>query len=115
MRRYSMKSLNRRNHQRWLNAFCRAWNKNIYDDNLWRGRFIVRQRATYMDWFEDKSGGLMYCVLEFVDKKTNKTQLWYTNCLEADTHMFYRFNDFIVKDCEVWENEEPYKETESWR
>lgn len=115
MRKYSMKSHNRRKHQRWLNCYCRKINKNIYNDNLWRGRFVVEQVSTHMEWFEDKSGGILHCVLRFRDKKTGRTKIWYTNALEINWKMFLQMNDFIVKDCAVWENKDPYKETESWR
>lgn len=115
MREYSMKSHDRRKHQRWLNDFCRTQNKNIYNDELWRGRFVVEQVATRMEWFEDKSGGILHCLLRFRDKKTGRTKLWYTDCLEVAWRYFFQMNDFIVKDCAVWENEDPYKETESWR
>lgn len=110
-----MKSHNRRVHQRWLNKYCRDVNRAIYDDNLWRGRFVVEQVSTHMDWFEDKSGGLLYCLLRFRDKKTGHTKLWYTDCLEVCWQMFMKMNNFIVEDCAVWEKEDPYKEIESWR
>lgn len=115
MKEYSMKSHNRRVHQRWLNKFCRDINKSIYNDNLWRGRFVVEQLSTQMDWFEDKSGGILRCVLRFRDKKTGHTKLWHTDCLEVAWNMFFQMNDFIVKDCAVWDKENPYKEIESWR
>ena len=112
---YSMISHNRRKHQRQLNALCRRWNNNIKNDTLWRGRFVVEQVSTRMWWFDDKSGGIMQCVLRFRDKKTGKTQLWYTNALEAFSQMYFHFNAFIVDYCKVWETENPYKETQSWR
>lgn len=115
MKKYSTKSHNRRNHQRWLNYACRMMNKNIYDDDLWRGRFVVEQVSTQMDWFEDKSGGILRCILRFRDKKTNHTRLWYTDCLEVCWQLLYQMNYFIVKDCAVWDNEDPYKSKESWR
>lgn len=115
MTEYSMKSQKRRTHQRWLNRFCRSVNKSIADDPLWLGRFVVEQKATKMDWFEDKSGGLLYCHLQFRDKKTGITKDWYTDCLEARWHMFFKMNDFIVKDCQVWENEKPYEERRDYR
>lgn len=115
MRKYSMKSHNRRKHQRWLNAYCREVNSAIRNDDLWRGRFVVEQVATRMNWFDDKSGGIMLCALRFRDKKTGRTKMWYTDCLEVHWQMFFHINDFIVKDCAVWENEDPYKETKSWR
>ena len=115
MTEYSMKSHNRRKHQRWLNRFVRNVNKGIENDPLWLGRFKVEQKATMMDWFEDKSGGLMYCHLQFRDKKTGITKDWYTDCLEATWHMFLKMNDFIVKDCQVWEKEKPYEEVRDYR
>lgn len=115
MREYSMRSHNRRKHQRWLNSFCRWVNKSIADDPLWLGRFVVEQKATEMEWFDDKSGGLLYCLLQFRDKKTGKTKLWSTDCLEATWQMFVKMNNFIVEDCEVWEKEQPYKEVKDYR
>ena len=115
MRKYSMTSHNRRNHQRWLNYACRMMNKNIYDDDLWRGRFVVEQVYTNMEWFEDKSGGIMYCLLRFRDKKTNQTVLWSTDCLTVNSQLWWRMNKFITEDCDVWSKEDPYKSKESWR
>ena len=115
MRDYSMRSKNRRNHQRWLNKFCRVVNHGIENDNLWLGRFVVEQIATDMDWFDDKSGGLMYCRLRFRDKKTGKTLIWNTNCLEVGHKMFMKMNNFIVEDCAVWEKEHPYQEVRDYR
>ena len=66
-------------------------------------------------WFDDKSGGLMYCVLRFRDKKTGITKLWYTDALEVDSSFGWALNDFIVKDCKVWENEHPYRERFDYR
>lgn len=112
---YNMSSHNRRKHQRWLNAYCRKVNKSIEKDDLWQGRFVVKQIATDMYWFTDKSGGLMYCRLLFYDKKTGITAEWFTDNLDVQTHMFWRMNDFIIKDCKVWENEHPYEERRNYR
>ena len=115
MREYSMGSHKRRNHQRWLNQFCRMINKGIKNDPLWYGRFVVEQVKTEMEWFDDKSGGLMYCHLRFHDKKTGKTEDWYTNCLDVAWQMFWKMNNFIVDTCKVWENEKPYQEVRDYR
>ena len=115
MTEYSMRSKNRKVHQRWLNRFCRMVNKSIQNDPLWLGRFVVEQKRTSMDWFEDNGGGLMYCLLQFRDKKTGKTMLWHTDCLEVTRNMFFKMNDFIVQDCKVWENEKPYEERKDYR
>ena len=103
MRKYSMKSKNRKNHQRWFNQYCRYVNKCIENDDLWLGRFCIAQKATIMEWFEDKSGGLMYTLIEMCDKKTSHTaERWY-NGLEMDSKFWWDFNDFIILDCKVWE------------
>ena len=115
MRKYSMKSHNRKNHQRWLNAFCRLVNHNIEIDTLWLGRFVVEQKGTEMEWFDDNSGGLLYCLLQFRDKKTGRTSLWQANCLEVEIWMWYKMNNFIVEDCNVWELEKPYEEVRDYR
>lgn len=115
MREYNMKSKNRRKHQRWLNHYCRVINKSIANDPLWLGRFVIEQIRTKMDWFDDKSGGLMYCELRFRDKKTGITKLWYTDCLELEYKSWLKMNNFIVEDCAVWENEHPYEEVRDYR
>lgn len=115
MREYSMKSHNRKNHQRWLNEFCRNVNHSIANDPLWLGRFVVEQKGTEMDWFEDNSGGLLYCLLQFRDKKTGKTQLWRTDCLDVNWHMWMKMNNFIVEYCKVWDCEKPYDEVRDYR
>ena len=112
---YNLKSCKRKKHQRWLNRYCRKVNKAIANDPLWLGRFVVEQVKTTMEWFDDKSGGLMYCVLRFRDKKTGTTKLWYTDALEVDSSFGWALNDFIVKDCKVWENEHPYQERFDYR
>lgn len=115
MKRYSLKSHNRRKHQRWLNNYIREWNKSIKQDDLWLGRFVIEQKSTWMEWFEDKSGGLLYCHLQFRDKKTGCIRDWRTDCLEAEWNLGWKFNDFIINDCKVWENEKPYEERKDYR
>lgn len=115
MTEYSMHSHKRRNHQRWLNRFCRAINKSIENDPLWLGRFVVEQKATEMEWFDDGSGGLLYCHLQFRDKKTGTTEDWYTDCLNVSWNMFIKMNNFIVDTCKVWEKEKPYQEVRNYK
>ena len=116
MRSYSMKSHNRRNHQHWLNTFVRNANRAIENDDLWLGRFYARQKGTRMEWFEDKSGGILHCILEFVDKKTGRTEVWYTDCLAVDWNYWWKMNDFIVNECDVWnENPGPYETKVDYR
>ena len=103
MRKYSMKSHNRKNHQRWFNQYCHYVNKSIEDDDLWLGRFYVRQNRTFIEWFEDNSGGLMYAEIHMIDKKTKKVRVGWYSGLEMDWKFWRDFNSFIVDDCKVWE------------
>ena len=103
MRKYSMKSHNRKNHQRWFNQYCRYVNKSIEDDDLWLGRFYVRQNRTFVEWFEDNSGGLMYAEIHMIDKKTKKVRVGWYSGLEMDYKFWQDFNSFIIDDCKVWE------------
>lgn len=115
MTEYSMKSKNRKTHQRWLNKYCRIVNRTMAQDPLWLGRFVVEQKATTMEWFRDKSGGMMYAHLQFRDKKTGRTWDWFANCLDISWNMWVRMNHFIVNRCEVWKNEHPYEEVRDYR
>ena len=115
MKEYSMVSKNRRNHQRWLNGACREVNKNIAKDPLWLGRFVVEQKATQMEWFDDKSGGILHCHLQFRDKKTEHIKDWYTDAYEVSWRIFWEMNNFIIGDCAVWEKEKPYEEVRNYR
>jgi hypothetical protein len=103
MNEYSMKSHNRKNHQRWFNRYCRYVNKVIENDPLWLGRFFIKQNATHMEWFSDGSGGLMHAAIEMRDKKTNKTIVKWYDGLDMGWRFWRDFNDFIIEDCKVWE------------
>ena len=106
MRDYSMISMKRKNHQRWFNQYCRYVNKTIENDDLWLGRFCIRQLETRMEWFEDKSGGLMHAYLEMRDKKTGRVRHRWYDGLDMCWKFWHDFNDFIINDCGVW-NEIP--------
>ena len=54
MTKYSMGSHKRKNHQRWFNRYCRHVNKIIEDDNLWLGRFCIKQLGTDIRYINTK-------------------------------------------------------------
>ena len=109
MRNYSMKSMKRKNHQRWFNQYCRYVNKCIENDDLWLGRFCISQDATHMEWFEDKSGGIMYALIVMRDKKSGKTRCAWYDGLDMNWKFWFDFNNFIINDCKIWEEEpNPY-------
>ena len=103
MRKYSMKSHNHKNHQRWFNQYCRYVNKCIEDDDLWLGRFYISQKRTFLEKFEDKSGMLMHAEIVMHDRKTGIIKSkWYSG-LDMDWVFWWDFNNFIIEDCKVWE------------
>ena len=93
----------------------RQLNEDIQNDDLWRGRFYVRQVAA--QWYEDKNGAELWVVLRFYDKKTGITKE------VADTvnhwryfggsHLWWAMNDFIVKTVKVWD-ENPRPGSKEW-
>ena len=103
-------SKNRKRHQRAMNTMMRQLNRNIEQDELWQGRFYVRQVASQWHPYEDKSGGELWIVLRFIDKKTgiakdvaNTVNHWrYFN----GSYLWWAMNDFIVKDVNVWHEED---------
>lgn len=104
MQKYSMRSMKRRNHQRWFNRYCRYINKSMENDPLWLGRFCVEQNRSDMHWFEDGSGGIMRVELTMRDKKTGITETaWYSG-LDMTWRFWYDFNDFICLKCKVWQD-----------
>jgi len=103
MRKYSMISHKRRKHQRWFNQYCRYVNKAIENDDLWLGRFYITQNRTFMEWFEDNSGGLMRAEIVMHDRKTGKTKSKFYDGLDMYWKFWFDFNDFIINHCKVWE------------
>lgn len=70
-----LSSFDRKKHQRRVNQYVRAINKNISKDDLWRGRFVVRQVGSpIFHIYEDKSGAELYNVhLVITDLKDGRT------------------------------------------
>lgn len=91
--------------QRRVNAVVRRQNKALEEDNLWCGRFVVRQKQAVIHEYSDKSGWHGHFVMRIYDKKTG---LYKEECFDHYDFMhgwkFWSFvNDFIVQDVKVWE------------
>ena len=71
MRNYKTSS-NRKVHQRALNATIRRLNRAIEQDDLWQGRFFVKQEKAAFLPYEDHSGYELYVLLKFCDRKTGQ-------------------------------------------
>ena len=68
-------SLKRKRHQQLINKYVRAMNKNLQEDNIWRGRFEIRQIHSDFYVFEDKSGAYIISYFEIIDKFTRKARM----------------------------------------
>ena len=111
-------SAKRKIHQRKLNALIRKINKFFEKDELWQGRFYIRQKEAFFGPYCDGSGADLYVVLELRDRKTGLTKL----IAESANHFIIfngwniitTLNDFIIYTCEVWK-EDPYKDKYNWK
>lgn len=113
-------SMNRKKHQRAVNRIVRGLNKSIENDNLWRGRFICRQKEAYFITYEDRSGATLALRLQFYDKKTGITADYFThsNALTGffgEVRLFLEMNDFIIDTCDVWGKEDPRQDKTDYR
>ena len=118
MKRYGwLTSKNRKRHQRAMNELMRLINKNIENDDLWKGRFYVRQVAAQWYEYEDKSGAELWVVLRFIDKVTG----FYWETAETVNHwrwyngnrLWWAMNDFITEKTNVWQTD-PRPGSEEW-
>lgn len=113
---YSWYTNNRKKVQRQVNEVFRRMNKLIENDDLWRGRFIVRQKCTYWINYPGSREYTLYVVYYFVDKKTGQTSKPYQDmdfCL--DRHIAIEMNKFIVNECKVWEKDRPYEDKTDYK
>lgn len=103
-----MTSFNRKKHQRRMNRYVRALNENIANDDLWRGRFVIRQvdnPGFYV--YPDKSGAEMPHVhLVITDLKTGERyDKWDTDngwCHFNGGHIWEFANYAITERFDVW-------------
>ena len=105
-----MKNKQRKCEQRKINKYVQTLNKNILKDNLWRGRFIVRQTNAYWEAFDDGSGGVLTVVLEIRDLKTGLYQDFIIDNYDRGWKLFEKVNKFIVEDSGVWDNIQEVKD-----
>ena len=103
-------SMNKKRHQREINRLIREANKSIEKDDLWHGRFCIKQvESPQWHVYEDKSGAEYFVHLKFIDKCTGR--YW----IQAETVNHWRgsfgngwriwdkMNWFIVEHCNVWD------------
>lgn len=111
-----LRSLNRKKYQRRINQYVRAMNKNIENDDLWRGRFYVRQVGfPEFHIYDDRSGADLFIHLRCYDRLTGEyTDGWADVnewCHFGGSKLWHFVNDAIVDKMNVWRKDEfdPYK------
>ena len=110
---------NRKKHQRAINRVLRRINKSIENDELWRGRFVVRQITSRFEHFEDKSGSTLWVLIRFVDKKTGivmdmvESSIGLT--LWNGSRVSWAMNEFITNKCRVWQESDPRDDKTDYR
>ena len=110
-------STNRKVHQRKLNKLVKDINKNIQDDDLWKGRYFIRQYSAEFQKYEDNSGGELFVYLRFYDKKDMKYQTFFGDscaiCHFGGYRLWMTMNSFITEISSAWQNgASPFKQTD---
>lgn len=82
-------------------------NKNIWDDDLWLGRFKIKLDKIRYQRFEDWSGYTALIEVTLIDKRTNLTKKEYVGYSEIflGSHLWRFMNDFIVQVVKVWQED----------
>lgn len=101
--------------QRKVNSLVAEYNKSLIKDELWLGRFYVRQLRRDVYKFEDGSGAVVSFLFELGDKKTGIRDLcrfdnYELHVNEGDSaatgwKLGEAINDFIIKEVQVWKEE----------
>jgi hypothetical protein len=111
------KQIKKKQHK--INKILQEMNKNIANDNLWRGRFVVHQVDRFTGVWEDNSGTWIDVVVIFIDKKTGlvvQAYLDYHNDRFFASDVWWRMNQFITEDVKVWDEgrKAVYEDTFDW-
>ncbi len=99
-----MRDKQRKQAQKKINKSVRALNKNIKNDSLWRGRFVVRQLESFWWRFEDGSGGELCALLEIRDLKTGFYMRFSVNNYGTGWKLWKNGNKFIAEYSGAWDD-----------
>lgn len=99
-----MRDKQRKKAQTKINKSVRKLNRNIANDNLWRGRFVIRQIDSRWEHFEDGSGGELLAWVEIRDLKTGLYMGFCVDNYNPGWKLWENSNKFIVEYSGVWNN-----------
>ena len=99
-----MRDKQRKKAQKKINKSVHTLNKNIKNDSLWRGRFVVHQLKSFWWRFEDGSGGELQALLEIRDLKTGLHMSFFVNNYDINWKLWENGNKFIAEYSGVWNN-----------
>lgn len=115
-------SMDRKTHQRAINRAVRTFNKRLEQDDLWLGRFVVRQYEDSPQWrkYEDGSGAELWVKLKFIDRATGRYYVgnhtvneW---CSFNGSRIWRIMNWLIAEHWDVWQEAFAQEQNyEAWR
>lgn len=108
---YWLTSMDRKTHQRAINRAVRAFNKRLEQDDLWLGRFVVRQYEDSPQWcrYKDGSGAELWVKLKFIDRATGRYYVgshsvneW---CSFNGSRIWRIMNWLITEHWDIWQED----------
>lgn len=110
--KYWLTSLDRKAHQRAMNRLIHRFNKALEEDDLWLGRFMVRQdECPQWKRYEDGSGAELWVRLRFIDRATGRYYVkWETVNVWRGLHangyeVWHTMNWLITEHWDVWQED----------
>lgn len=106
---YWLTSMNKKKHQRAINKLVRAMNRNLEQDDLWCGRFVIRQDES-PQWrpYEDGSGAELFVRLRFIDRATGQYYVKWESVnhwrgLRANGYELWKMMNWLITEhWDVW-------------
>ena len=112
-----MKNRMRKQYQKNLTSALKIVNREIKKDNLWLGRFEIRQGETQFLKWDDNSGGILYCRMRVFDKATGYYKDYSFDYYGkiCNWKLWQIANKFITQDCAVWRSGDPREQVHDYR
>ena len=120
---YWLTSQNKKRHQRAINKLVRAMNHNLEQDDLWCGRFVIRQdKSPQWRLYEDGSGAELFVRLRFIDRATGRYYVKWESVnhwrgLHATGFEIWKMMNWLITEhWDVWkENFARERNYDAWR